>query len=329
MAGALNRGGNQTIPILLGFLMGCVFVTLFSSGGSSSLRAAPAANAPVTSALEDALFLGDQTSFEPPTRRSGYVYKSTSYQGVYDKSWTEGGYPRQSCWGCRFAPDLVAKLQFHTSLDAGTGNAAMVRMMRGHGKNSYGIELSQAVLAAESPDLLQKGFVEPGILSNLPYEDNSFDLVQSSDVLEHIHVEEADAIISELVRVSRRHIVMSISLKGHTKAAAGDDSEAGRHTMLRPREWWEAKFREHGAVPNRELLWAMQEKDFTYSKDAGNVRDCRWEGSATDGGTYEVCVIDNTWLVGRREQENVRRDRCMTMANHEMEPWMFAFRKLR
>ena len=66
--------------------------------------------------------------------------------------------------------------------------------------------------------------------------------------------------VSELIRVSRRHVFLSISLKGHTKATANNDDEAHRHTMLRPREWWHAIFRKHGAVVNEEMLWAMQEK---------------------------------------------------------------------
>lgn len=33
------------------------------------------------------------------------------------------------------------------------------------------------------------------------------------------------------------------------------------HTLLRPREWWEALFARHGAAPNRALVWALQEKD--------------------------------------------------------------------
>jgi ubiquinone/menaquinone biosynthesis C-methylase UbiE len=59
--------------------------------------------------------------------------------------------------------------------------------------------------------------VEAGVLTNLPYANNSFDLVFSADVLEHIHEDEADAVVRELVRVSRRHLFLSISLKPHTK----------------------------------------------------------------------------------------------------------------
>lgn len=55
------------------------------------------------------------------------------------------------------------------------------------------------------------------MLTNLPYANNTFDLVFSADVLEHIHEDEADAVVAELVRVSRRHLFLSISLKPHTK----------------------------------------------------------------------------------------------------------------
>lgn len=325
------------VPFLGGFIFGCLFITIFSGSsttlgmqGHSAAHSSGGSFTPaLRSELDDTLFVGDQVAFDPPKRRSGYVYKTNAYQGVYDKSWTQGGYPRQSCWGCRFGADVVARLQFHTMLDAGTGNGAMVRQMREQGKNAYGIELSRAVLEAECPDMLQKGWVEPGVLTNLPFEDNSFDLVFSADVLEHIHPDEADDVVRELVRVSRRHVFMSISLKGHTKASAESDDEAHRHTMLRSREWWHNKFRQHGAVPNHEMLWAMQEKDTSFSKAKGNIRDCRWEGDQNDGGLYEVCVTDNTWLVGRREQSNVRKDRCVTSENAEMEPWFFSFRKLR
>ena len=46
---------------------------------------------------------------------------------------------------------------------------------------------------------------------------------------------------------------MSISLKSY--------QNKGLHTLLRPREWWEAKFAAHGARPNRAVLWALQQKE--------------------------------------------------------------------
>jgi len=170
-------------------------------------------------------------------------------QEVYDKSWTQGGYPAQSCWGCRFGADVVTRLPFHSVLDAGTGNGALVRLMRKHGarrleldparqkaaflsqpyrkcflhtmrrasavvyraaglsrlqmkthgtlhpldmvarltcllrgagKSAWGIELSKAVLDKECPDLLKDGYVEAGILTNLPYANSRFDP-------EHVH----------------------------------------------------------------------------------------------------------------------------------------------
>lgn len=40
-----------------------------------------------------------------------------------------------------------------------------------------------------------------------------------------------------------------------------------RHTMLRSRAWWEGKFREHGAVVNRELVRELQERDTILTRD--------------------------------------------------------------
>ena len=40
------------------------------------------------------------------------------------------------------------------------------------GKSAWGIELSKAVLEQECPDLLKDGYVEAGILTNLPYANN-------------------------------------------------------------------------------------------------------------------------------------------------------------
>ena len=50
------------------------------------------------------------------------------------------------------------------------GNGGSVRAMRLRGKAAFGIELSQAVLERDAPDLLAAGYVEQGSLTNLPYQ---------------------------------------------------------------------------------------------------------------------------------------------------------------
>ncbi|PSC75409.1 methyltransferase type 11 [Micractinium conductrix] len=252
----------------------------------------------------------------PPLRRPGFKPVTNDNQGKYDQMWTgKQTYQKNSCWGCRFAGDVVARIDFHTVLDAGTGNGGSVRAMRLRGKAAFGIELSQAVLERDAPDLLAAGYVEQGSLTNLPYQDKQFDLVFSSDVLEHIRPEEADQVVSELVRVAKRHIVMSISLKSY--------QNVDLHSLLRPRAWWEAKFEAAGARTNRPLVWALQQKETRFQRDK-DFTACKWEGNATDGGLFEVCTAGMPWLVGRPGQE-LRSYRCVTTANAEVEPWMFAF----
>lgn len=46
------------------------------------------------------------------------------------------------------------------------------------GKSAWGIELSKAVLDKECPDLLKDGYVEAGILTNLPYANSRSDADQ-------------------------------------------------------------------------------------------------------------------------------------------------------
>lgn len=58
----------------------------------------------------------------PPQRRPGFQAAENANQAKYDKMWTgSSSYQKGSCWGCRFVGDVVTKLDFHTVLDAGTG----------------------------------------------------------------------------------------------------------------------------------------------------------------------------------------------------------------
>jgi ubiquinone/menaquinone biosynthesis C-methylase UbiE len=95
-----------------------------------------------------------------------------------------------------------------------------------------GIELSQvAVQRTEWQDLIRKGKLVQGSLSSIPWPDDTFDIVFSSEVLEHIPSQQIPACLSEMVRVSRGFLVMTISLR---LARADDPSGAPerKHSSL-------------------------------------------------------------------------------------------------
>ena len=67
---------------------------------------------------------------------------------------------------------VLALTRTPSSLDDVTATPRGISCHRHAGKSAWGIELSKAVLEQECPDLLKDGFVEAGILTNLPYANN-------------------------------------------------------------------------------------------------------------------------------------------------------------
>lgn len=189
-----------------------------------------------------------------------------------------------SCFDCsRFFGKLQGLIHFDTVLDGGAGNGMGVRMMRSLGKAAYGIELSEEVLKNYAHDLLSIGLVQVGTLTDVPYKAVLFDLETSADVLEHIEVGMEDSVVSEIVRVAKRYIVLSIRLKSYQNENV--------HTCLRRREWWEDLFAKHGAMVHSPLEKALQETthDVYPPIVRSSLSDCPVEGDSTQGGIYECC----------------------------------------
>lgn len=88
-----------------------------------------------------------------------------------------------------------------TILDAGIGTGALSTACL----NEYphvelsGIDISEAMLDAAHTTLIRPCDLRQASITDLPYDDNSFDMVMSAHVLEHLHNPEAG--IAELMRV--------------------------------------------------------------------------------------------------------------------------------
>lgn len=142
-------------------------------------------------------------------------------------------------YGLTFLPRVV---QYYGEarqkvLDAGCGQCAVVSYLTRLGRDAYGVEVSQAALDSQAcPPLLEAGRVKQGTLANVPFPDNYFDLVFSSDVLEHIPTFDIPNVVQDLVRVSKGHLFLSISLR-RAGADPPPPAPATVHVTVKPREW--------------------------------------------------------------------------------------------
>jgi glycosyltransferase involved in cell wall biosynthesis/ubiquinone/menaquinone biosynthesis C-methylase UbiE len=125
-------------------------------------------------------------------------------------------------------------------LDVGCGMGLLVATLLRRGVSAYGCDVSSVAAkdaAKRSPDRICVAD-----LRRLPFEDDAFDTVVSTDCLEHIaepHVGEA---LAEMHRVCARSVFLRISTRA--------DRDERWHLTVQSREWWErrlvgAGFRKH------------------------------------------------------------------------------------
>ena len=129
-------------------------------------------------------------------------------------------------------------LSVQSVLDAGCGEGFILSEFKRReiGTRLEGIDFSETAL-----ELGKKMFpfltLKKEDIYNLPYEDNSFDLVICTEVMEHL--EKPDKVMDEIVRVSKRYCLFSVPneplfmisnlLRGKNLARWGNDIEHIQH----------------------------------------------------------------------------------------------------
>ncbi len=98
-------------------------------------------------------------------------------------------------------------------LDAGCGDGIVGNYLLERGYDVTGIDISEVALE------YFKGKKVVGDITNMPFDDSSFDLVISSEVLEHIPANKYQKAIHELGRVAAKWIIVSTPFEEHLKNA--------------------------------------------------------------------------------------------------------------
>lgn len=161
------------------------------------------------------------------------------------------------CHSCRFLDGIKKRYKFKTLLDAGCGTAVMVRKLRQSGVDARGIEAASLPLKEYASDLLANGTVFSTPMQEIPFKSESFDMITSVEVFEHIPEADIDRSINELSRVAKPGANAFITVgqstsrfdtaDGRKKSAVAQISTKFKfHETVKPRQWWLDTFCAHG-----------------------------------------------------------------------------------
>jgi SAM-dependent methyltransferase len=184
------------------------------------------------------------------------------------------GNPLQRALIERFHQVIGEKIQEQnpaTFLDAGCGEGFVAAMLRRRIPN---LELTgfdvdpAAVRVATMRD--PKGSFMTASIFDLPFADDSFDVVGCFEVLEHLPGDGPDAALRELSRVARRAVVLSVPREPHFSLA---NAARGKNWDIRPR----------GSDPDHHQFWSQAE----FGQTVGRTLDVAWLGGSFP---WTVCV---------------------------------------
>jgi ubiquinone/menaquinone biosynthesis C-methylase UbiE len=154
---------------------------------------------------------------------------------LYKKHW-DNGYKKSQC-AVPFAKYLYEMIPAHFSIiEIGSGDGTTIDALKMYGRNITGTDIYST----------RKDIIECSA-NSLPFENNHFDYVVSTDVMEHIPTELVDESIRETLRVAKVGVIHIIAC--FESARNGDLL----HKTVKNIQWWKEKFIQFNS-DNKKLI---------------------------------------------------------------------------
>lgn len=160
---------------------------------------------------------------------------ATGKSNYTDYSWNRlGRYFQQT------AKHIVDKFKPEKTLDVGCAKGFLVKGLTELGVDAYGIDPSVYAVTEAHPEIKDK--IELETAQSIPFPDNTFDAVTCFDVLEHIPARDVHKTLKEMLRVSRKWVLLRVV----TREIIGDLDAS--HETIRDRDWWIKKIEKADGV---------------------------------------------------------------------------------
>ena len=130
-------------------------------------------------------------------------------------------------------------------MGAGAGSCVIVRYLDKIGLNSFGSEFSEYNVAKYCDDLRSRGRVVQSSIAQTSFQNHSFDVVTSFEVLEHIPEVDIPDSCERLARLTKGPLFLTIS----QSLSKLDDRNPIVYVTVKPREYWDRQFAAVGCTP--------------------------------------------------------------------------------
>jgi len=151
-------------------------------------------------------------------------------------------------------------------LDVGCGDGSTAIRLRQAGFICSGIDITLDGLRKYNEGYIQDDFFE-GTAWELPFEDNSFDIVVSTDLLEHIPPDFIIEAIDESIRVAKKEVY-------HCIASYNERPYCGHevHLTVHPWDWWEDVFKRRLEMSGKDLkIKLLDRREFDKRVQKGDI----------------------------------------------------------